>query len=49
MSDDKLRSYIYDKICDATIMKYKSSNELGIDDVVIENESEEVVDEQKLS
>jgi recombination protein RecA len=41
-SDEKLKSYIYDKICDATIMKYKTSNELGIDDVVMETESEVV-------
>ena len=40
-SNDELRNYCYDKICEACILKY-DSKELGIDDV---QETDEVVDE----
>ena len=33
LENDELREHCYDAICDAMIMKYKSKNELGIDDV----------------
>jgi hypothetical protein len=40
-SNQELKDYCYDKICEACILKY-DSKELGIDDV---NETDEVVDE----
>ena len=40
-SNQELKDYCYDKICEACILKY-DSKELGIDDV---SETDEVVDE----
>ncbi len=37
---DGLKEYLYDKICDVSILKYKSAD-LGIDDVVVEEEVSE--------
>ena len=41
LTNSKLRQYCYDRICEASILKY-DSKELGVDDVV---ETDEVVDE----
>ncbi len=47
MEDDKLRNHLYGVICEAAIMKYKPKTEVGIDDVVIEEESAEVLSDEK--
>ena len=47
MEDDKLRYHLYGVICEAAIMKYKPKTEVGIDDVVIEEESAEVLSDEK--
>ena len=37
LNNDELREEVYNKICDATIMEYKTDN-LGIDDIELSSE-----------